>query len=226
MFQNLKITADMNNGTVVTDLLRLDCIISAAKAMEIMKDDYYIGRKTAGPAETIIRTLSPIMEFNGKIFHASCGFGNTDAEFGTFYKKGYDNFNDDIILFSGKGKQIIDTGRGRYKNYIKTLQVKAWPRIEFYARGDGNEIERLLKTHITHLGKKASQGYGEVAKWTVEEIIPDYSLMKDGKAMRPIPLDGFNRDIFVGDHYIEEHALIPPAWRHDNRDICIMSAID
>lgn len=226
-FEHLKITGFMgyhkSENIVFTDPLRFDCILSAALAMDILKDDFFLHRKQAGTWEQITGTLGEFLYFDGRIFHASCGFGE-GVEYNTFYKKGYDSFNDDLIKFSGKGKQVIDTTRGRYKNYMKTLHCYSWPYITFYATGDAARIYELLTNYIKHVGKKAGAGFGRVHKWDVEAVDYDYSLFKDGVATRPIPAVDY--DVDEEKHYLVEASLIPPAWRDDYHEVCWMAVRD
>lgn len=221
-FSNLKITAAMKNSVVLADPLRLDCILSAAKAKEILKDEYYTNQKQAGDAGTVIETLSQFIDFFdlGKIFYTSFGFFNDDdKEFSISYSKRWNGLHDELVQFKGKGKAEIDTARGEFKSYHNHLTYKTSKCVTFYARGDKEKISQLLNDYIHFLGKKSSQGFGAVKEWIVEEIEQNYSLIKDGKPMRYIPIslvDYFN----VSEYNTKEAALIPPAWRSDYRDIC------
>lgn len=220
-FTNLKITAKMVSGVSFVDPLRLDCILSAAKAKEILQTDYYINGKQAGDGELVIKTLSEFLEYDpvSKVFKASCGFVDSDREFCTSFTKRWRGSRDEIVKFVGKGKAEIDTARGSFKSYHRNIIYRPCNTVTFYARGFGDMISDLLNNHIAYIGKKSSQGFGEIKEWIVEEIDEDYSFFKDGQPSRPLPLSAF--PFYKDDGLIKDAALIPPAWRNDYRDKCV-----
>lgn len=223
MFENLKITAKMQTQICFNDFLRLDCILSAAKAKEILKSDYYLNPKQNGDLQLVTDTLSEFLKFNEKlkVFHASCA---TDGkEFVTAYSKRWSGGKDRCVKFKGKGKQEIDTMRGFFKAYRNPLVYHTIPEVVFYASGDKAEIERLLKENITYLGKKSSQGYGKVKEWTVETIDKDKSIFNNGKLMRFVGIEKYINNGYPTDEslFTVETATIPPAYRKDTH-ICFM----
>lgn len=223
-FKNLKITAHISNAVALIEPLRLDCILSAAKAKEIMQEDYYTSCKQAGQAELVIETLSKFLKYSNGIFHASFGFFADDKEFSISYSKRWNGINDELVKFRGKGKQEIDTARGEFKSYHNNLIYKTTDKIVFYACGDKKKISQLLNGYISFVGKKSSQGFGSVTKWTIEEIEEDYSFVKNGIPMRYIPLtlvEKLGIDSSSNQLYSKEVALIPPSYRNNCRDICI-----
>lgn len=225
-FTNLKITAKMVSGISLVDPLRLDCILSAAKAKELLQTDYYIKGKQAGDGELIIRTLSEFLEYDSasKIFKASYGFIDSDREYFTSFTKRWNGSRDEMVKFVGKGRAEIDTARGEFKSYHKNIIYRPCEKVTFYARGFGDAIWELLNDYIAYIGKKASQGFGEVKEWIVEEVKEDYSFFKDGQAARPLPLSTF--PIYKSNGLIKDCALIPPAWRSDYREPCIFEFSD
>lgn len=214
MFENLKITAEMQSVVCFNDFLKLDCILSAAKAKDILQGDYYTDAKQAGEIQLVIDTLSEFLKFNRElgVFHASCAV-TEDKEFVTAYSKRWNSGKDECVKFVGKGKQEIDTARGFFKSYRNPLIYKPIPQVVFYACGDKQEISRLLE-NISFLGKKSSQGYGKIKKWTVESIDEDRSIFYGDKLMRFVPADKIK-----GDYDMREAAVIPPTYR-DERTMC------
>lgn len=212
MFENLRIIAEMQSPVCYNDFLKFDNIISAAKAKDILKDDYYINEKQAGNIQLVIDTLSKFLKFNNElcVFHASCAI-NEDKEFVTSYSKRWNSARDEIVKFVGKGKQEIDTARGFFKSYHSPLIYKSIPKIVFYACGNKSEIERLLQ-NITFLGKKSSQGYGKIKKWNIEIIDEDKSIFDGDKLMRFVPAEKI-----IGEYDIREAALIPPSYRQERQ---------
>jgi len=113
---------------------------------------------------------------------------------------------------------------GEFKSYHNNLIYKTTDKIVFYACGDKKKISQLLNGYISFVGKKSSQGFGSVTKWTIEEIEEDYSFVKNGIPMRYIPLtlvEKLGIDSSSNQLYSKEVALIPPSYRNNCRDICI-----
>lgn len=223
-FKNLKITAKMRTPIATIEPIILDSIISAAKAKDILKDNYYQTHNTHGDYELIRSTLDKILDRESGVYCTSVGLG-TSREFVGSWSKRWTNKDTDLIKWKGRGKKRVDTGRGRYKNYHMPLIIKSIKEITFYARGEKETILTLLNEHISYLGKKGSQGYGQVNTWTVEAIEHNYSVWKDGEPMRPIPLIECNEYIeknIDDDLIIQEHPVIPPYWREDYREMSVM----
>ena len=61
-FENLRVTAIMENNVAASSFLRLDCILSAAKAIDILKEKYYEDEKRAGDKDLIVKTLSDFLD--------------------------------------------------------------------------------------------------------------------------------------------------------------------
>ena len=57
----------------------------------------------------------------------------------------------------------------------------------FYVNGDVGEVLRLVQ-YLPGLGKKTAYGYGMIRSVSVEETPEDWSLVKDGVAMRAVAL--------------------------------------
>lgn len=222
MFKNLKITFKMASPVATIGYIYLDSILSAAKAKEKFGEGYY-NNSEAGAKELIDEMLSPILDKKYDVYCASVGIGD-NREFVTSWSKRWDDKNDDMVVFE-KGKPRIDIGSGHYKNYHMPLVMKSYKEIVFYAKGDKEEIERLLKSYIFYVGKKGSQGYGRIREIIVEEIEEDWSLFKDGKPMRPIPARYFREIELQGDVNFQRHPIIPPYWRNDYIEVCIMPTV-
>jgi len=122
--------------------------------------------------------------------------------------------------FKAKGKERVDIGSGFYKNYHMPVVIQSYKTITFYVRGDMEEVKRLLENYIFYLGKKGSQGFGQVGKWEFEEIEEDWSIWKDGKLMRPIPAEeckGKIEEMMMKQIpiYARQHPILPPYWRKE-----------
>lgn len=225
MFKNFKVVAHMRTPIATIEPIILDSIISAAKVKEILGEEFYSGKNVAGTEEQIRAMLDPILDRKYGVYCTSIGIGE-HKESVTSWSKRWDDKNDDIVEFNGKGKERVDIGSGFYKNYHMPVVIQSYKTITFYVRGDMEEVKRLLENYIFYLGKKGSQGFGQVGKWEFKEIEEDWSIWKDGKLMRPIPAEECKEKI--GEMmmkqipiYARQHPILPPYWRKET-ELCLM----
>ena len=80
------------------------------------------------------------------------------------------------------------TGAMDYKASMEQYQMWSVPRIVFYGRGDKDACRDLAEAFLPFLGKKSSQGFGEVSSVTVDAMNDDHSIVRDGDIMRPVPV--------------------------------------
>lgn len=208
----------MSTPIATIGYIYLDSILSAAKAKEILKDEFY-NNKIAGTKEMIDEMLSKILDKKYDVYCASVGIGE-NREFVTSWTKKWHDKNDDIVKIEGK-KQRVDIGAGHFKNYHMPIILKSYKEVIFYARGDKEEIERLLKNNIFYVGKKGSQGYGRIREIIVEEIEQDWSILKEGKLIRPIPAK-YCKELNLEGFDFQRLPIIPPYWRKDHNELCVM----
>jgi len=124
----------------------------------------------------------------------------------------------------GKRKAKFDTSQGAEKSYDLPLFVRLTPRIDWFAMGDCSEIERLL-SGVTGIGKKRSHGYGQVIRWEVKEIKDDWSLVRDGQLMKPIPTELFPQLGLPLSHDFLQWGYKPPVWLPENKTLCVMPRV-
>lgn len=138
--------------------------------------------------------------------------GNCSIEQTSSWKKRWANKHDSIADF-GKSKRKIDVGRGEYKSYDMPVNLVSTPEVWFffYSNNVGN-VEYLIDKHIVYLGKKRSQGYGEISDFTIDSVT-------DGKIIRPIPKRFFD-SLPPGE--LKYCAWKPPYWLPDNFEICVI----
>lgn len=210
MFKNFKVIAYMRTPIATIEPIILDSVISSAYAKDLLKSNYYQGENIHGDEFLVIETLSKILDRKYDVFCTSQGIGE-NREFVSSWVKRFNNTDEDLIKFRGKGKKRIDVGGGPMKNYHMPIVLRSYKTIDFYVRGDMEEVKRLLTTQIGYLGKKGSQGFGQIKEWKFEEIEEDYSIFKDGKLMRPIPALHYENEKLIQ----QEHPLTPPYWREE-----------
>jgi hypothetical protein len=108
----------------------------------------------------------------------------------------------------------ISRASGFFKDfYLKAVYVPA-VRVRFYATGEFKEVERLVKL-VPALGKERNIGFGFVKRVEVREIEHEWGLVKDGVAMRPIPvryLKAYEDATYM--------AYKPPYWSKHSVDLC------
>lgn len=136
-----------------------------------------------------------------------------------YWNKRFDSQFADLVDFGGKRGNII-IGSGQYKAYHMPIFYRAALWVEWYCVGDKAEIEQLLST-VTHLGKKSSQGFGRVIRWSIEKWAEDNSVLKDGQLIRGIPKEdvwelikntGNPIDFKIGNYGIR-----PSYWKSSNQ---------
>ena len=136
-----------------------------------------------------------------------------DVEGRDYWNKRFDTSYASLVDFGNRrGKVIIE--QGKYKAYHMPVFYRAALWVEWYAIGDKAEIEHLLST-VTHIGKKAAQGWGRVTRWDIEPLTEDWSVVRDGRLMRGVPIDDAQA---LGVEYDRAHYGIRPSyWKADNQ---------
>ena len=89
----------------------------------------------------------PLKIWRENIYYASAGFYDGVEGIATYHKK-WDEEYDDLVDFKGKRAKIY-VGSGFYKSFsLKNRYISA-EKIVFFAKGDKNEIEKLLEQAVT-----------------------------------------------------------------------------
>lgn len=117
---------------------------------------------------------------------------------------------DDMVRWSAAPD--VDVAAGRFKAHDLRLAARIARRLEWYAVGDEREIERLLREHITAVGRKVGHGNGRVLRWRVEQWAEDWSVLRHGRLTRAMPA-GFVR----GMHAVRRG--VRPVYWHPSRQI-------
>ena len=227
MFENCKIIFKMSTPIAIMGRIFLDALISAACAKEILGDDYYNGLNNQenlnGCRGWKEEDLPIYFNKSLNVYHASIGFGNSLESICSWSKR-WCGKNDDIVKFKDNVKKRIDIGAGYYKNYHMPIVIKSYKEIYFYARCEIEKVENLLNKYIHFIGKKPSQGYGEIKSIKFEKINNDYSIWNKEnknkiKLMRPIPVSSQELKL---QYNIEKLSVRPPYWRTDYLEYCYM----
>lgn len=126
-----------------------------------------------------------------------------------FWVKRFDQQYADFIDFNGR-RGNITVAEGPYKGYQMPVFTRHALTVRWYAVGDIERVRDLL-SDVTHVGKKAAQGYGRINQWEVEPFPHDWSVRRDGKPTRAIPAQG---GVLYG--------VRPPYWRTANQVECAL----
>ena len=127
----------------------------------------------------------------------------------------------------GKRKAKFDTSQGKEKACDLPLYYKTVAVINWCCVGDLQSIESIIN-RCRNLGKKRSYGFGQVSHWEVVEIDEDWHVNRDGKLMRPIPLEIF-AEHYSGletDGRVLKWGYNHPYWLQENQDYCAMPNIN
>lgn len=208
MFEPLKITAYPRCGIESDQHLPIDAILYyAAMARHYGPQALSTpGQATAEPVD-----LPLAKHAGGGVWFYSASFAQWDSpsEGQTFWAKRFDRKQEGLIDFGKKRGKVI-TEQGQYKAYKMPVFYRHALSVSWYVVGDKDAIESLLAT-MTHVGKKTSQGFGRINRWTVESIADDWSLYKDGQLMRAMPQSG---GILYG--------IRPSYWESCNQVPCLL----
>jgi hypothetical protein len=170
--------------------LALDGILAHLINREVRGEDYYTlpSKEPVSVCKSRRMNLMPLLKTVDRahsidILHASVAqLDVSEASAATIYKR-FDESRSHLIQTE---KKRIDVGRGLFRAYAMRMAYVPARTATFYGHGDVKEVVRLV-SHLPGLGKKVAYGYGMYRSVSVDETEADYSLVKDGMAMRPLP---------------------------------------
>lgn len=123
-----------------------------------------------------------------------------------------------MVDFRGR-RGRVDTSAGAYKGYRMPVYYRAALWVEWYCVGSEDAVSDIAKM-ITHLGKKTDQGWGRVMRWDIETIQEDWSIWRDGRLMRGIPIYHWPRR--MGTPVIGIYGIRPSYWDKRNQVELVM----
>ena len=214
-FIPLRIRAYLQTGIISDQFLPLDGVLY-----------YHACRRELGaqsstkPGESNVResygVSLPLLKCNrdSEAWFYACSFAQwpegtiTDKE---SYSKRFRLKYSDLIDFQGKRGKIYGS-RGRYKSYHIEVYSRHALYVDWYVCGNRENLEKLLP-FCTHLGKKTSQGWGQVLRWEIEETRQDWSIRgPDNKLMRAVPS---KKHPFL-------YGIRPSYWNPKHQFTCLM----
>lgn len=206
----LRIRAHMQDGRVAggDPALPLDSILAYATVLLDHGDAYFNDLRD----QTAIHPDLPLeRRGQGEDWYWACSENQAAplAEYTTHWHKRFDD--EKIVYLTSAGPQKIPVGSGPYRAYRMPIAVQVFPFLEWFAVGDPEGIRRLCVV-LTHLGKKAAQGFGPVERWEVTPWAEDWSCWREGRPTRPIPLSDVPAGTPMSGLTVGRHGIRPPYW--------------
>ena len=95
------------------------------------------------------------------------------------------------LMISPDLRKSVLTASGPYKSRFAAERIRTVPRVCWFVRGDKKEMNHLLK-YVFAIGRHRAIGYGQVYKWSYDEVEDDHSIstLQRGKPvlMRAVPM--------------------------------------
>lgn len=194
--------------------IHLDGLISHLIIKEILGSDYFLLPSKISLMKLIgyegkSLGVSPIKSTAG-LSHASISIFDEGEKKSYRVEKMYKRFEDRWAV----GRKKISIASGHYRSHILQHIYLPSNKVVFYVCGKINFLDKLLRKVIA-IGDNTRVGWGKVQNFIIEEINNDYSLIKGGKAMRPIPerylVEVFDKVLL---------AWKPPYWDAKSVELC------
>lgn len=216
-YSNLRVTARLRTGIICDRWIPLDGIL----LYQACRDKFgpQVTTTSGGAVPPEVQLPLEVVHVGESHWYYACSWAQPQpwwiAEGNDHWNKRFDSGLADLVNFDNRrGKVIIE--QGQYKAYHMPIYYYVADVIEWYCVADAIRIEELLST-VTHLGKKSSQGWGRVSRWTVEEWPEDWSARRDGKLTRGVPAC----DV-VGPADFIQYGLRPSYYRKENQMLVVM----
>jgi CRISPR type IV-associated protein Csf3 len=118
----------------------------------------------------------------------------------------------------GKKRAKVDSSQGHFKAYDLPRYDREMQTIHWFCVGDRDGIAELLQP-VTNLGKKRSQGCGQVHKWEVLPFEHDWHLWRGESLARPMPINMISQPQAIN---MMNWGWRPPVWLAANKSMCYM----
>ena len=118
----------------------------------------------------------------------------------------------------GKKRAKVNGSEGHFKAYDLPRYDREMQSIHWFCVGDATKISELLQP-VTNLGKKRSQGCGQVHKWEVLPFEHDWHLWRGESLARPMPVNMISQPQNIN---MMNWGWRPPTWLSANKSMCFM----
>jgi len=215
-FTNFKITFTLSSPIcITTPWLNFDSLIGHLMTMESLDREYFVTDKKINLAKYVSGGGLPY----GSLWHEEEGLavptvsvGYSEDPFEPRVEVLYKRFEGYHASFKGK----IRVGSGHFRNFMIHHIYIPIKKVTFFVKGDKEFIYNLLKRNLFALGNDVRVGYGFIKNMSVRDMEKDYSIVMNGKAMRPLPVE-------LCESYEEVAPLPykPPYWEKRNVRMCV-----
>lgn len=217
--QTYKIIFKLATPVSFIDIPTFDGILSYAFAREKLKGQSFAQKLNITKEELLDFSEMPISMHKKGYFIASRMFWDETkaVEHIQRWRKRWANQHDKLSDF-GKKIRKVRINSGEFKSYDMPLRVIAIDKVWFYFQSESlSEVDRLVRNWIYFIGKKRSQGYGEISFFNIEKYDFDFT-----RIFRPIPINIIGMNLENEFNYqIKYCAWKPPYWLPDNFEQCI-----
>ena len=124
----------------------------------------------------------------------------------------------ELHLDWGKKRAKVDGSQVHFKAYDLPRYDREMQSIHWFCIGDRDGIAELLQP-VTNLGKKRSQGCGQVHKWEVLPFEHDWHLWRGDSLARPMPVNMIKQPQSIN---MMNWCWRPPTWLAANKSMCYM----
>lgn len=213
-----KITFTLKSAVSFVELPTFDGLL----AWCYMKDKYGSVPQKLNLAKEELESFDdlPLVKHEDGYFMASwMRFDEGKAlEFTGSWKKRWANEHDHLADFGKKVKKVRVTA-GEYKSYNMPIVLHRVRDVWFYFDSNNVEEVKRLLSHLWGIGKKTSQGYGEISIFNIEQV--DYNPFE--QIIRPIPV---KQDDLKNLRMINMRLMgwKPPYWLPENQEFCIIES--
>lgn len=117
----------------------------------------------------------------------------------------------------------INTSSGSFKSYNAALPYTGADELTFFfepaTESEPERVVEMIETHISGIGKKRSQGFGQIRDVDLVEAggAVESALYHNGSLLRSTPTSFSER--VVQDTLMERRTIRPPYWHTDNLEL-------
>lgn len=161
--------------------MHLDGLLAHCAGLRRLARDYYLL-----PTKRLVEMPDPwargLLARAGGIPHASISwFDPPDVAYRSiqYYKR--------LETNGFPGRKQLRIGHGHFRAWMLRWVYLPVPRVVFYVCGDMERIRDLL-SEVTHIGNDHRVGWGKIHRWEFERTPEDWSVVREGRAQRPIPV--------------------------------------
>ncbi len=211
-FVPFKVTFKMGSPVcVTTPWVSFDGLLAHLMLMDAFGRDFFITPKKLNLMPYLPMTRHIPLKKTGAVHHASVSqFEPYSVRVTQIYKRFEERWAERL------NRRRIHAGSGHFRAYAMRQPYIPCEKVVFYACGDMDIVQRFIEEYLVGLGNDTRIGFGAVRDVQFENLDEDRSLVADGVAMRPIPVE------MCADY--DDAAYLPyrpPYWAPENVVLCV-----